>query len=70
MLASALQKIEQSAEPPTIIKGNVSHLCIIDPLNRKANSREGWFADLLATHPPTEKRILNLQSMVPFYISR
>jgi heat shock protein HtpX len=69
-LVTALQKIEQSTEPPTIIKGNVSHLCIIDPLNRKANSREGWFADLLATHPPTEKRILNLQSMVPFYASR
>ena len=69
-LVTALQKIEQSTESPTIIKGNVSHLCIIDPLNRKANLREGWFADLLATHPPTEKRILNLQSMVPFYVSR
>ena len=62
-LASALRKIEQSTETPTIIKGNVSHLCIIDPLNRKANAKEGWFADLLATHPPTAKRILMLEAM-------
>jgi heat shock protein HtpX len=69
-LASALRKIEQAPEPPTIMKGNVSHLCIIDPLNRRANSSEGWLADLLATHPPTAKRILVLESMISRFASR
>jgi heat shock protein HtpX len=64
-LAAALLKIEQGAGSSIMIKGNVAHLCIIDPLNGAANSKEGWLADLLATHPPTTKRILVLESMVP-----
>jgi heat shock protein HtpX len=64
-LAAALLKIQQSAGSSIMIKGNVAHLCIIDPLNGAANSKEGWLADLLATHPPTTKRILVLESMVP-----
>jgi heat shock protein HtpX len=64
-LTEALLKIEQGAGSSVMIKGNVAHLCIIDPLNGAANSKEGWIADLLATHPPTPKRILALESMVP-----
>jgi heat shock protein HtpX len=62
-LAHALAKIEHAAGEATILRGNIAHLCIIDPLNRALNAKEGWLADLLATHPPTAKRIFLLQSM-------
>jgi len=62
-LAHALTTIEHAAGGATVLRGNVAHLCIIDPLNRAFNAKEGWLADLLATHPPTAKRILVLQSM-------
>jgi heat shock protein HtpX len=62
-LAHALGTIEHAAGEATVLKGNIAHLCIIDPLNRAFNAKEGWLADLLATHPPTAKRIFLLQSM-------
>lgn len=68
-LAHALTTIEHAAGSATVLRGNVAHLCIIDPTNRAFNAREGWLADLLATHPPTAKRILVLQSMGSHIIS-
>jgi heat shock protein HtpX len=62
-LAHALATIEHAGGEATVLRGNIAHLCIIDPLNRAFNAKEGWLADLLATHPPTAKRILVLQSM-------
>jgi heat shock protein HtpX len=62
-LAHALTTIEHASGDATVLRGNIAHLCIIDPLNRAFNAKEGWLADLLATHPPTAKRILVLQSM-------
>lgn len=62
-LAHALATIEHTAGNATVLRGNIAHLCIIDPLNRAFNAKEGWLADLLATHPPTAKRILVLQAM-------
>ncbi|MCX6145276.1 MAG: M48 family metalloprotease [Ignavibacteriales bacterium] len=68
-LATALAKIEQGVGSSVMIRGNVAHLCIIDPFNGSANSKEGWFADIVATHPPTPKRAMLLESMVPHYTS-
>ena len=62
-LASALRKLDRATGSPASMKRNVAHLCIIDPLARSFNTSEGWFADMLATHPPTSKRILMLQSL-------
>jgi heat shock protein HtpX len=62
-LARALATIEHAAGKATVLRGNIAHLCIIDPLNRVFNTKDGWLADLLATHPPTAKRLLVLQSM-------
>lgn len=64
MLATAFAKIEQGVGSSAMIRGNVAHLCIIDPFNGGANSKEGWLADIVATHPPTSKRAMFLQSMV------
>jgi Zn-dependent protease with chaperone function len=38
-------------------------MCIEDPKGRLVNEHSGFFADLMATHPPLEKRIEALKSM-------
>ncbi len=62
-LASALEKIEAASAPTTAIKGGVAHLCIADPLGRRMNLKEGFVADLLATHPPMALRVARLKAM-------
>lgn len=62
-LASALKKIEMEVAPTTSIKRGTAHLCIADPLGRKVGLREGFWADLLATHPPMANRISKLMQM-------
>jgi heat shock protein HtpX len=62
-LAEALQKIEFAAEPTKSIKQGSAHLCIADPLGRAVTSKEGYWADLFATHPPMVKRISALREM-------
>jgi heat shock protein HtpX len=62
-LASALQKIDMATEPTRSIKKGTAHLCIADPLAREVNDREGFLADLFATHPPIRRRIMILTAM-------
>jgi len=62
-LASALNKIEAAEAPTTSIKRGAAHLCIADPLGRRANLREGGLSDLFATHPPMTARIARLKGM-------
>jgi len=62
-LARALTKIENAAEPTTSFQKGIAHLCVVDPLGRKVNTKEGWWADLFATHPPMKNRILLLNAM-------
>ncbi len=62
-LAHALERIQESIQPSTLVSGNIAHLCIIDPSDRRMNRREGFWANLFATHPPTEKRIQLLQAL-------
>lgn len=62
-LASALQKIEQVAGPTKAVKRGTAHLCIADPLGRKMDLKEGFWADLLASHPPMARRIEALHTM-------
>lgn len=61
-LARALVRIEQTQEDSDLLQQNIAHLCIIDPLGRKANGKEGFFADILGTHPPTPQRLELLQA--------
>jgi len=62
-LASALQKIEGADQPTTHITGGTAHMCIADPLGRRVTAHEGFLADVLATHPPMNKRIAILTGM-------
>ncbi|MGA3288078.1 MAG: M48 family metallopeptidase [Bacteroidota bacterium] len=62
-LANALMKIENATEPTTSFQKGIAHLCVVDPLGRKINEKEGWWADLFATHPPMKNRIMLLNAM-------
>lgn len=62
-LAGALARIEAAAAPTIAIKRGSAHLCIADPLGRRINLREGFVADLFASHPPMPKRIAALRRM-------
>jgi heat shock protein HtpX len=62
-LAAALAKIENAAEPTTSFQKGIAHLCVVDPLGKRINSLEGWWADLFATHPPMKNRIMLLHAM-------
>jgi heat shock protein HtpX len=62
-LASALRKLEAATAPTARIHRGTAHLCIADPLGRPVNEREGWLADLFATHPPIAERIARLEGM-------
>ena len=62
-LATALTKIEAAEAPTSSIKRGAAHLCIADPLGRRANFHEGGLADLFATHPPMAARIARLKGM-------
>lgn len=66
-LASALRKIENAVAPTESIKRGAAHLCIVDPLGRPLNTKEGFAAELFGTHPPIEKRILALDAMAYQY---
>ena len=62
-LAAALKKIEMDVAPTKAIKRGTAHLCIADPLGRKIDLRQGFWGDLLATHPPMHLRISKLNQM-------
>ena len=62
-LANALEKISSHIEPTRSINQGTAHLCICDPKGSKIGLREGWAADLFATHPPIGKRIAILKEM-------
>jgi heat shock protein HtpX len=62
-LASALEKISNSVGPTAAAYQGNAHLWICDPKASRMGLREGWAADLFATHPPVAKRISALKEM-------
>ncbi|HWH77063.1 MAG TPA: M48 family metalloprotease, partial [Candidatus Binatus sp.] len=62
-LAHALEKIRAAAMPFAKASRGTAHLFIVNPLRRRIEDKEGGLADLLATHPPIEKRIQLLYQM-------
>ncbi len=60
-LASALEKIKQDFVPMRNATRGTAHMFIVDPLVRMAGDKEGFWADLFATHPPIDKRIARLK---------
>ncbi len=62
-LASALEKLDAAAAPTRTVTRGAAHLCIVDPLGSRFTSREGFLADLMASHPPIAQRIARLRAM-------
>ena len=62
-LATALEKIEAASGPTGAMKHGTAHLCIADPLGRRANARDTRAADLFGTHPPMALRVSRLKAM-------
>lgn len=62
-LARALEKIRDAGMPFQKATRGTAHLFIASPFRRRADEREGRWADLLSTHPPIEKRIQLLYRM-------
>jgi heat shock protein HtpX len=62
-LAKALEKLENASAPTAAIKRGIAHLCVVDPLGKEVNEKEGFWAELFATHPPMKKRIMCLNAM-------
>ena len=62
-LASALQKLDAAASPTRAITSGAAHLCIVDPAPGLLSSREGFLADVLASHPPIRQRVIRLEGM-------
>ena len=67
-LASALEKLEAGsrARPMKVAEG-ASHLFIVNPLNKAADSKQNQFAiaGLFSTHPPIAERVRRLRDVRP-----
>jgi heat shock protein HtpX len=62
-LANALRKLAAATAPTRRVARGSAHLCIMDPLERRLNEKEGFVADLFATHPPINERIARLEAI-------
>jgi heat shock protein HtpX len=62
-LAGALRKLHGATAPTRSISRGTAPLCICDPLHHRLDDRKGFWADLLATHPPMAERIRILDAM-------
>lgn len=62
-LARALEKIRDEAMPFHKASRGTAQLFFVNPLRRPVNERDGKLADLLASHPPIERRIALLYRM-------
>lgn len=62
-LARALEKIQAAGAPTHKITRGAAHMCIVDPLGSRLESRAGFVADLFATHPPIAMRLTRLRGM-------
>ncbi len=61
-LASALAKLDGSAEPTRVIARGAAHMCIVDPAERRLAGKSGLLG-MMASHPPIEQRIERLRAM-------
>jgi heat shock protein HtpX len=62
-LATALEKLDLATAATQSIGRGAAHLCIVDPAPGMLGAREGFVADLMASHPPIKQRIIRLRGM-------
>lgn len=62
-LAETLNVISRKWKGTGFIGNGLEMLCIASPANKSIDESEGFFADMLSTHPPIKKRINILLNM-------
>lgn len=62
-LLRALEEIARTESPLRSASCGVAHLFIVNPLAAAGDDDEGFFANLLATHPPLSRRIARLRAL-------
>jgi heat shock protein HtpX len=63
-LLRALEHIAQTESPLKTASRGVSHLFIVNPLEGAHEDAEGFFDNLLSTHPPLGRRIARLHALL------
>ena len=61
-LASALQKISSYSRPARSASSATAHMYFDNPL-KKSEDKQGFFAKLFSTHPPTHERVERLSNL-------
>ncbi len=62
-LLRALEHLAQTESPLKNASRGTAHLFIVNPLEGAGNEGEGFFANLLSSHPPLSKRIARLRAL-------
>ena len=62
-LLRALERLAQTESPLKNASRGIAHLFIVNPLEGAGDDDEGFFANLLSTHPPLGKRIARLRAL-------
>ncbi len=63
-LLRALERIQQVESPLKAGTAGTAHLFMVNPRESAVEDGEGFFDNLLSTHPPLKKRIERLQAML------
>jgi heat shock protein HtpX len=68
-MAEALYLLSKNWTGVGLISSGLEMLCIVNPKATELDESEGWWADLMSTHPPIRKRIEILLKMARVSIS-
>jgi len=63
-LLRALQRLQQVESPLKAGTAGTAHLFMVNPREGAKEDDEGFFANLISTHPPLGRRIARLQAMI------
>jgi heat shock protein HtpX len=63
-LLRALERLRQVESPLKAGTAGTAHLFMVNPREGAKDDDEGFFANLIATHPPLSRRIARLQAMI------
>jgi heat shock protein HtpX len=63
-LLRALQRLQQVESPLKRGTAGTAHLFMVNPREGAREDNEGFFANLISTHPPLSRRVARLQAML------